>query len=264
MRALQAAAAAVFVVVSACAGMRARPPVHEEIVVAHFGDSTVQTSYLPPAERVDAVLNARLAAHYRTQRITDVNVARAREFVRQLLDGGRYDRVRAAVPHVDVALVRYGQNDLVHYAPEAFAAHLAELCDRLERDYPGIHLVLETNTWVDPAHGGSDRRNARYDLYWDVVRALAHARGYPLVDVFARRRREAAAGNWDLSERSTRLAQERFGRYVGDAAEDAAMAGVPGWLGDVHPNAAGVAVVADEELRTLVAAWPDRLPHAAR
>jgi hypothetical protein len=40
------------------------------------------------------------------------------------------------------------------------------------------------------------------------------------------------------------------------------MAGVAGWFGDVHPNARGVALVADEEFRTLLAAWPDRLPRA--
>lgn len=234
----------------------------EEIVVAHLGDSTCSTDYLPGEQRVDAVLHRRLAAHYRRQRITSLNLARPRETIRRLLDGGRYARVRAGLPRIDVALVRYGQNDLARYDPPEFRAHLEELCDRLRADYPGLHLVLETNTFVDPAHGGSDRRNARYDRYWEVVRAVARARGYPLVDVFARRRREVAAGRWDLSERSPRLALARFGRYVHDDGKDAEMAGVPGWLGDNHPNARGVVVVADEEYRTLAAIWPDHLPRA--
>lgn len=250
-------------VVSGCAALRSRPAAEaEEIVVVHFGDSTCATDYLPAAERVDALLAAQLAARYPRQRIASRNVCRAHDFVRQFLDGGRYARVRVQVPHIDVALIRYGQNDLARVPAAEFRAGLEELCDRLAADYPGVHLVLETNTYVDPAHGGSERRNARYDQYWDVVRTVAHARGYPLVDVFARRRQEVAAGNWDLSERSPRLARQRFGRYVHDDGEDATMAGVPGWLGDVHPNARGVALVADEELRTLVATWPDRLPRA--
>jgi lysophospholipase L1-like esterase len=237
------------------------PSAEEEIVVGHFGDSTCKTDYLPAVERVDAVLHERLVAHYR-QRITSLNLARARETTRQLLDGGRYARVRAVVPRLDVAFVRYGQNDLVRGTPEAFRADLEQLCDRLQADYPGIHLVLETNTFVDPAHGGSERGNARYDRFWEVTRTVARARGYPLVDVFARRRREVEAGNWDFSERSPRLALTHFGYYVHDDSRDAEMAGVPGWLGDPHPNARGVALTADEEFRTVAAVWPERLPRA--
>jgi lysophospholipase L1-like esterase len=236
----------------------------EEVVVVHFGDSTCITDYLPVAERVDAVLNARLAAHYPGQRIVSHNAARSGEYVREFLDGGRYDAVRGRIDRVDVALVRYGQNDMKFHSPAEFKAHLEELADRLERDYPGVHLVLETNTYVDPAHGGSDAMNARYDRYWEVVRQVARERGYPLVDVFARRRREAAAGNWDLGRRNKRLALERFGRIVVDDSRDGEMHGVQGWLSDAHPNANGVRVTADEEFRVLTATWPDRLPSAAR
>jgi lysophospholipase L1-like esterase len=232
-------------------------------VVLHFGDSTCITDYLPRSARVDVVLNARLAAHYREQTIVSHNVARSGEFIREFLDSGRYERaVRRRIARIDVALVRYGQNDMKFYAPEEFLAHLGELCDRLEEDYPGVHLVLETNTYVDPARGGSERTDARYRRYWAVIRRVARARGYPLVDVYARRRREAAAGNWDQNRRSRRLALERFGRIVVDDGEDATMAGVRGWFGDAHPNARGVSIIADEEWRTLVARWPTRLPRA--
>ena len=125
-----------------------------------------------------------------------------------------------------------------------------------------MHLVLETNTYLDPDHGGGDERNARYDRYWSVVRAVATDRGYPLVDVFRRRREEVRRGNWDQNRRRRKLARQRFGRDVLDGSKDAEMAGVAGWFRDAHPNPNGVRIIADEEFRTLVTTWPDRLPRA--
>jgi lysophospholipase L1-like esterase len=243
--------------VLACAAGR------EEVVVVHFGDSTCITDYLPATQRVDAVLNARLAARYPGQRVVSHNAARSGEHVREFLDGGRYDAVRGRIDRIDVALVRYGQNDMKFYAPAEFKVHLEKLADRLRRDYPGVHVVLETNTYVDPEHGGSDAMNARYDRYWEIVRQVAREGDYPLVDVFARRRHEVAAGQWDLSRRNKRLALERYGRIVVDDAKDEEMRSVHGWLSDAHPNPNGVRITADEEFRVLTATWPDRLPRAA-
>ena len=235
----------------------------DTVVVAHFGDSTCITDYLPHERRVDALLNARLVARYPRQRIVSHNVARSGEYIRQFLDGGRYERdVRQRIPHIDVALVRYGQNDLKLFSPEEFKVQVAELCDRLRRDYPGVHLVLETNTYVDPAHGGSEKMDLQYNRYWDVYRQLARERGYPLVDVFARRRRETEAGNWDQNRRNPKLASERFGHMILDGEKDAEMAGVRGWFSDTHPNARAVELIADEEFRVLTATWPEALPQA--
>jgi hypothetical protein len=46
-----------------------------EVVIVHFGDSTCITSYLPNEQRVESVLNKRLAAFYENQRIVSHNVA---------------------------------------------------------------------------------------------------------------------------------------------------------------------------------------------
>jgi lysophospholipase L1-like esterase len=239
------------------------PAAGPEVVVAHFGDSTCSTDYLPAGQRVDAVLNGLLTARYPAQRIVNRNVCKSGEWIRSFVDSGRYARVRARVPRVDVALVRYGQNDMKYYPPEEFRSQLAELCDALAADYPGVHLVLETNTWVDPAHGGFERANTKFERYWEEIRALARERGYPLVDVAARRRREIARGNWDFSIRNKELAQKRYGRWILDDGKDAEMAGVPHWFKDTHPNVRGVRLVADEELRTLTTRWPEALPRAA-
>jgi hypothetical protein len=93
-----------------------------------------------------AVLNSRLTGHYKDQRIINYNVGADDDFIRRFLDNGRYQQdVRNGLKHIDIALIRYGQNDMKRPKPEEFKAHLNELCDRLLADYPGVKLILETN-----------------------------------------------------------------------------------------------------------------------
>jgi len=256
----------------AVAGCSRRPDAPPgAVVIAHFGDSTCSTDYLPPSSHVDQVLNARLAEHYRGQPVVNVNVCKSGDYVFRfmherrlwLLWRTRYERdVCRSVPRIDIALVRYGDNYRKEVSLDAFESELEELCDRLLHDYPGIRIVLETNAYVDPAHNAGGRPNEEYDRVYEIVRRVARARRYPLVDVFARFRREVSAGNWDLCIRNAKLSHERFGRQIVDDSEDAAMAAVPHWFRNRHPNVRAAALTADEELNTLVATWPDRLPTA--
>lgn len=245
-----------------------------DVVVVHFGDSTTITDYLEPEQRIDRVLNAKLAARYPQQRIVSHNAAVSGDTLRAFLAPrhwlrgviprpSRYEtEVVGRLPRIDLALVRYGQNDMKVLTPREFRQDLEVFCDRLARDYPGVHIVLETNTYMDPAHGGRERDNVNNDVYWQVARDLARERGWPLVDVSARRRHEIEAGNWDFYIRSRKLSQERYGRLIVDGSKDAEMAGEPGWFGNRHPNPNAVLVTADEELEVLAATWPDRLPRA--
>jgi len=125
-----------------------------------------------------------------------------------------------------------------------------------------VHLVLETNSYIDPVHNASDRMNEEYDRVWEVVRRVARERRYPLVEVFARLKREVQAGNWDLCIRNDELAEKRFGRQIVDDSKDGEMAGAADWFRNPHPNFRAVTITADEEFRTLTATWPDRLPKA--
>ena len=134
-----------------------RPIEKAEVVIVHFGDSTCITSYLPKEQRVEAVLNDRLSAFYENQRIVSHNVAAGGDYIRQFLDSGRYKKaVKDRIPHIDIALIRYGHNDQKHCEPVDFQRHLEELCDLLVTDYPGVQIVLETNTWVDPKPPAAD------------------------------------------------------------------------------------------------------------
>ena len=150
-----------------------------EVVIVHFGDSTCITGYLPNDQRVEAMLNHRLSDFYKHQKIVNYNVAAGGDYIRRFLDKGRYEKVvKDKIPHIDIALIRYGHNDQKHYEPSEFRRYLEEFCDLLRKDYPGVQIVLETNTWVDPEHHATDPEasvelNERMNSVWAVVRQVA-------------------------------------------------------------------------------------------
>lgn len=236
-------------------------PAPEKITIVHFGDSTVITSYLPAEQRVDTVLEARLAECYSAQKIEAWNAGQDGDFIRQFLDSGRYEKdVRSKHPRIDIALIRYGQNDLKRFSVEEFEKHLNELCDRLETDYPGISILLETNTYY--AVEKLRYLNKRFDPYWETVRQVSRKRNLPLVDVNARRREETDKGNWDFNVRNQVLSRGRFGGLVVDDSKDHLMKDEPTWYSDGHPNFRGVQITADEEFKVLIRTWPHALPSA--
>ena len=237
-----------------------------EVVIVHFGDSTCITSYLPKENRVESVLNKRLAAFYENQRIVSHNVAAGGDYIRQFLDSGRYNRtVKEKISQIDMALIRYGHNDQKHCEPVEYKQHLEEFCDLLGKDYPGVQILLETNTWVDPKHHAADpnvsvKLNERMNAVWDVVRQVAEERKHRLVEIYERKKNETLAGNWDQRIRNQQLSKAKFGRRILDGEKDNEMKDVPGWFYDNHPNANGVQTIADEEFKVITGLWPYRLP----
>ena len=235
----------------------------EEIVIVHFGDSTCITGYLPKDQRVEAVLNRKLATFYKDRKIVSHNVAAGGDYIRRFLDTGRYEKVvKDKIPHIDIALIRYGHNDQKHCEPIEFKRHLEEFCDLLRKDHHGVRIVLETNTWVDPEHHGEDRDaaipfNERMNSTWDVVRQVASERKYPLVEIYERKKKETESGNWDQRIRNQKLSREKFGMRILDGSKDEEMKDVPGWFLDNHPNANGVKIIADEEFKTITRLRPN-------
>jgi lysophospholipase L1-like esterase len=241
----------------------------QEVVIVHFGDSTCITGYLPNDQRVEAVLNHRLSDFCKHQKIVGYNVAAGGDYIRRFLDNGRYEKVvKDKIPQIDIALIRYGHNDQKHCEPIEFRRHLEEFCDLLRKDYPGIHIILETNTWVDPEHHGEDPKatvqfNERMNSVWAVVRQVAKERKYPLVEIYERKKKETEVGNWDQRIRNQQLSGETFATRILDGSRDEEMKNVPGWFVDNHPNANGVNIIADEEFKTITRLWPKGLPSAA-
>jgi lysophospholipase L1-like esterase len=252
----------------AAASNASRPKDRADVVIVHFGDSTCITSYLPKEQRVEAVFRERLAAFYKNQNVVSHNVAAGGDYIRQFLDSGRYKKaVKDRIPHIDLALIRYGHNDQKHCEPVEFKRHLEEFCGLLAEDYPGVQIILETNTWVDPKHHAVDsnasvKLNERMNTVWAVVRKVAEKRKYPLVENCERKKKETEAGNWDQRIRHQQLSMEKFGRRILDGEKDGEMKGEPGWFYDNHPNANGVRIIADEEFKVITGLWPEHLPTA--
>ena len=237
-----------------------------EVVIVHFGDSTCITSYLPKEKRVETVLNKRLSAFYENQKIVSHNVAAGGDYIRKFLHSGRYQRVvREKIPQIDIALIRYGHNDQKHCEPVEYKKHLEEFCDLLAEDDPSVQIVLETNTWVDPKHHAVDPKasvklNERMNSVWAVVREVAKERKYPLVEIYERKKKETATGNWDQRIRHQQLSMEKFGRRILDGEKDDETEDTPGWFYDNHPNANGVRIIADEEFKVITGLWPEQPP----
>jgi lysophospholipase L1-like esterase len=253
-----------------CCGLAWGAWAEEELVIAHFGDSTCATIYLLKEQRVDALLNAKLSEKYKGQKIRNVNLGLDGDFIRQFIDNGRYEKVKVENPKIDIALIRYGMNDWKKLPKEEqnklkkadhFSKHLEELCDKLLADYPGINIVLETNTYVCLKHSGDMWMNDHWNLYWQAARELARDRKYSIVDIQSRYKKEIDDGNWDFFIRNQVMARKKFGSVIVDSSKDDEMKseGVA-WFSDGHPNFRGVTLIADEEFKTITERWPTKLP----
>jgi hypothetical protein len=235
-----------------------KAPDLDNVIIAHFGDSTCMTNYLPAEHMVDAILNVRLKATYKTSQITNVNVAEGGDSIRRFLDNRRYEKdVKNKLPRIDIAFIRYGMNDMDRRTLPEYRKDLEELCDRVAADFPAVNIILESNMYVPWL---TDSHNKRFNEVWDVARQVAKDRNYSFVEAFERMKREAEAGNKDLCIRSQAISREKFGRRIVDNVVDKEMAGVDGWFKDAHPNYNANQMIADEELKLLVKLWPEKLP----
>ncbi|MBA2480717.1 MAG: SGNH/GDSL hydrolase family protein [Planctomycetes bacterium] len=193
-------------------------PDPKHIVVAHLGDSITITSYLPFSQRIDALLADQFMQKVPDRIVHHINLAADGEWVADLLDSKRYEKVvKANLQKIDIAVIRYGANDQRKKAsPADFKTDVATLCDRLTSDYPGISIVLGTGPYLP----GNADINKQYGAHWQVLRDLAKERSYLLADIHQRFERE---GN----------------------------AGVFRGPGDMHPGPLGVRLAAEEEFPVL-------------
>ncbi len=230
-------------------------PRAQAVHILLLGDCTVATSYLPARLKPETRLAEALAAHYPHEPAHVSNEALDGEAVAGLLR--RYDRTFARVMPPDYVLIRYGVADRRAYGIEEFRRKLRELVARIGKDFPHARILLETGIFVDyPAHYEFDR-NAVLQPIYDVVRDLSRRLDLPLVDIYNRMRHETAQGNWDLRVRGYGVVDEDI--PVLGAGQDHLHGHDVRWFTNIHPNPAGVAVIADEEARVIARYWPDGL-----
>jgi lysophospholipase L1-like esterase len=231
------------------------------------GDSTTEgiipRKTNPEGPHLEEVVRILLAAEKDLPPCEVINLGVSGEYVRRLLDGGRYDRDVANKPGVDYVFIRYGLND--HNKREGFEANYVkdyqELIARLRKDHPQATLVVTTVIpYMDEAT--SEKINA-------LNREVAMKEKLPLFDLYPRyaeelKKQGANALNYrrfpvekiptDRQELVKSFlvkhgATERV--VVMDNRLDAHFAHLPDWFGDRHPNLAGYHVIGDETAKWL-------------
>lgn len=238
----------------------ALPSLAEDVHVALFGGSSVATTYLPEESKHHAVLEKELAKAYPGQAIKVSNFADNGEFIARYLLRGTYEKHRESVPGIDVAIIRFGANDIKRMDGAEYRGQLEKFIELLKKDFPRIQIILETGMYVDyPAHYSSDR-NKKLNPAWQVSRDIAAKDGYPLVDYYETVKVETAAGNWDVRVRTKRKDKPAGERFILDASQDAGKENDPKWFTDIHPNPKGVQMAVREEVKTLKAHFPEKLP----
>ena len=244
---------------------------HEgKIQILLLGDSTTEASFpkkLAPNEpQFEDIIRNLLAAEGDLPPTNVINLGLSGEFIRRLLDSGRYDKAAAKLPGLDYILIRYGLNDVAR-VPEfdtAFPKDFHELIARLRKDHPGAVLIPMT---VIPMSADLKSDEPKAKRINDLVRQVAAEEKLTVFDIYPRYAAEQAKGPNMLNYRRYPLSKipEKYREFakpylwgdkdpavvVLDNRLDAHFGNLDGWYSDRHPNLAGYHVIASETAKFL-------------
>jgi len=228
-----------------------------KVQILLLGDSTTEGSVPrrlePQGPHLEQVIEKLLEMESDLPTCRVINSGVSGEYVRRLIDSGRYDRDVADLPGIDYIMIRYGINDqarLENFVDD-FPNDLKELLGRLRKDHANAELILVTNI----PYLGPDRTEQVNGL----IKRVAEEEDLPVFDLHPGYRTALAQGRNMLNYR--RFPLERIpeayhawlqprvhgGRVeVMDNELDAIFGHLPGWYDDRHPNLAGYNVIAVE------------------
>jgi len=228
-----------------------------KVQILLLGDSTTEGSVprrlKPKGPHLERVLELLLAAEGDLPDCHVINSSLSGEYIRRLIDSGRYARDASKLPGIDYIFVRYGLNDRGRREEfdKNFPLDYHELIGLLRRDHPNALIVPMT---VIPYAGdvASKRMN-------DLILQVAEKEQLDVFDIYPAYAQELTKGPNMLNYRRYAVARipDKFQALVkpyvhGDSVEvmdnelDAILGHLPGWYGDHHPNLAGYNVIAKE------------------
>lgn len=239
---------------------------HEgKIQILLLGDSTTEAkipkTLAPKEPHLEDLIRILLAAEGDLPATHVINLGLSGEFIRRLIDSGRYDKEVSKRPGVDYIFIRYGLNDQAKR--EGFEANFAndftELLAKLRADHPKALLIpMTVIPYKDEAI--TTKINA-------LIRQVAAKERLSLFDIHPRYASELKGGANMLNYRRYALANipEKLRAFaqpyvmagpdktvvVLDNRLDAHFGKLPGWFSDRHPNLAGYHVIADETAKFL-------------
>ena len=124
---------------------------HEgRIQILLLGDSTTEGSIprrlKPEGPHLEKVIEMLLAAEGDLPPCRVINSSLSGEFIRRLIDSGRYARNGEKLPGLDYIFIRYGLNDRARREnfPENFPEDFHELIAKLRQDHPTARIIPMT------------------------------------------------------------------------------------------------------------------------
>jgi lysophospholipase L1-like esterase len=244
---------------------------HEgKVQILLLGDSTAEGSIprklVPQGPHLEDVIRLLLAAEDNLPPCHVTNLGLSGEFIRRLLDSGRYDKLASKLPGLDYILIRYGLNDVARREQfdVNFPKDFHELISRLRKDHPAATIIPMTVIPMAFKIEGDDASSKRIN---DLVRQVARDEKLTLFDIYPRYYKELKQGPNMLNYRRFPLANipEKYHEFVRpfvmdgkdprvvvlDNRLDAHFGNLPGWFADRHPNLAGYHVIGDETAKFL-------------
>ncbi len=243
---------------------------HEgKIQILLLGDSTTEGSIprviKPKGPHLEKVIEQLLAAEGDLPATNVIQSGVSGEYIRRLIDSGRYEKAVSKLPGLDYIFVRYGINDrarLKNFEAD-FPKHLHELIAMLRRDHPQALIIPTTNIPYSTKEQTA--------LASGLVRNVAKKEKLDVFDLHPRYAAELTKGPNMLNYRRYSLAKvpEKFhplvkpyvhgGSVIVMSNElDAILGHLPGWYRDRHPNLAGYNVIADETAKYLAKIMRER------
>ncbi len=233
-----------------------------KIQILLLGDSTTEGSIprliKPQGPHLEKVLEQLLAAESDLPASKVINSSLSGEYIRRLIDSGRYDRDVSKLPGLDYIFIRYGLNDRAKRENFSvnFVKDFHELLARLRQDHPHALLIPMT---VIPFSNEKVSREIN-----DLVFKVARKEKLDVFDIYPRYAAELKKGPNMLNYRRYPLTKipKKYHELVKPFIKgpsvvvmsnelDPILGNLPGWTGDRHPNLAGYNVIADETAKYL-------------